>query len=99
MPDMPIGLLTVAGIGGALVRSILGGWIPHQALHPSLQNVSHKLIQNQHRRGRRVHVYTVNHPEDITRLCRWNVDGIFTDDPLLARRTIEAAQNAEDPTP
>jgi glycerophosphoryl diester phosphodiesterase len=33
---------------------------------------------------RRVHVWTVNAENDIRRLFRWGVDGIFTDDPRLA---------------
>ncbi len=98
LPGIPIGLLIVPGLGGRLVRSMFGSWIPHQALHPPLQNVSRHLIQNQHRLGRRVHAYTVNHPEDMIRLFEWDVDGIFTDDPLVARQTLEGIQKVEVPT-
>jgi len=98
LPEVPIGLLLLPGVAGTFVRLIIGGWIPHQALHPSLKDVSRQLIHRQQRRGRRVHVYTVNHPEDIVTLYRWGVDGIFTDDPLLARRTIESTQSAEAPS-
>ena len=97
LPDIPIGLLILPGLGGKLVRSMFGSWIPHQALHPALQNVSENLIKKQHRRGRRVHVYTVNHPDDMRRLFDWDVDGIFTDDPLVARQTLEGIQKAEAP--
>ncbi len=98
LPDTPIGLLTAPGIGGTWTRTFLGRWIPHQALHPSLQDATRRLIEQQHRRGIRVHVYTVNHPQDIANLYRWNVDGIFTDDPLLARQTIETEQVSETPS-
>jgi glycerophosphoryl diester phosphodiesterase len=37
-----------------------------------------------HRLKRRVHVYTVNKEEDMRRLFKWGVDGVFTDDPQLA---------------
>ncbi len=84
LPQVPIGLLALPGGAGAWARSALGSLVPHQALHPAIDDVRPKLIQHQHRRGRRIHVYTVNKPQDIARLFRWGVDGIFTDDPLLA---------------
>ncbi len=95
LPDTPVGLLTLPGFGGALIRSTLVSWIPHQALHPPLQDATRHLINQQHLRGRRVYVYTVNHPKDIANLYQWNVDGIFTDDPLLARQVIEAERAME----
>jgi len=39
-----------------------------------------------HRLKRRIHVWTVNPAEDMRRLFHFGVDGIFTDDPLLAVR-------------
>jgi glycerophosphoryl diester phosphodiesterase len=94
LPEIPIGLLALPGFAGALFRSARGRWIPHQAVHPSLQDTTHRLIKRQHRAGLRVHVYTVNHPQDIAKLKNWDVDGIFTDDPLLARRIIERESTA-----
>ncbi len=89
IPEVPIGLLALPGAAGAWARSPLGNCIPHQALHPAIQDARPPLIQTQHRRGRRVHVYTVNSPQEIATLFRWEVDGIFTDDPLLARQIRE----------
>jgi len=90
VPEIPIGLLALPGFAGGWARSARGHWVHHQALHPSIQDTTRHLITQQHRVGNRVHVYTVNHPQDIANLFRWDVDGIITDDPLLARRTIEA---------
>jgi len=84
IPEVPIGMLALPGWAGAWARSALGNCVPYQALHPAIEDVRPALIQHQHRRGRRVHVYTVNNPQDIATLFRWQVDGIFTDDPLLA---------------
>ncbi len=95
LPDIPVGFLLMPGFSGTMARSTLGRWVHHQALHPSLQDTTRQLIKQQHRLGHRVHVYTVNHPNDIANLYQWNVDGIFTDDPLLARQTIEAEQRSE----
>jgi glycerophosphoryl diester phosphodiesterase len=33
-------------------------------------------------------VYTVNAAEDIHRLINWDVDGIITDDPMLAKEIV-----------
>jgi glycerophosphoryl diester phosphodiesterase len=91
LPDVPIGLLADTGFSGALARSWLGWLIPHQALHPEASNTSLALIQREHRRGRRVNVWTVNEPQVMRSLFKWDVDGIFTDDPLLARQVLTAA--------
>jgi glycerophosphoryl diester phosphodiesterase len=50
-----------------------------------------KLIQKQHKKGNRVHVWTVNAPEKMQQLFEWKVDGIFTDDPLLAQQVQKQA--------
>lgn len=87
LPENFLGLLTPAGIAGVWARSWLGSWlVPYGALHPELKDVTVKLIARQHTRGRRVHTWTVNKPEDMAQLFQWGVDGIFTDDPLLAQK-------------
>ncbi len=88
-PHIPLGLLAWQGIAGAWARSPLGRWIRYQALHPAFQDTTPRLIARKQSLGYRVHVYTVNHPKKIARLIQWGVDGVFTDDPALARRTIE----------
>ena len=88
-PHIPLGLLAWAGIAGAWARSPLGRWVPYQALHPATQDTNKRLIARKQRQGFRVHVYTVNHPDKMDQLFQWGVDGIFTDDPALARRTLE----------
>jgi len=39
--------------------------------------------------NRRVHVWTVNDPDEMRRLFALDVDGIFVDDPQLALRILE----------
>ncbi len=89
LPQIPSGLLALSGFAGAWARSALGRRVPYRALHPALSDVTPRLIHQQHQRGNRVHVYTVNHPDDINRMFDWQIDGIFTDDPLLARRILD----------
>lgn len=90
LPEVPVGLLTLPGYASKWIVSALGRWIPCQALHPPIKDASQHLIEQHHRRGYRVHVFVVNHPQEISCLYRWGVDGVFTSDPLLARRAIES---------
>jgi glycerophosphoryl diester phosphodiesterase len=84
LPDIPSGLLAFQGLAGAWTRSFGFAFGRYQALHPNLRDVSPQQVQRVHRLDRRIHVWTVNAAQDIQRLFRWGVDGIFTDDPQLA---------------
>lgn len=89
LPEVPIGLLTQPGRRGWWARSWLGRMsIPCEALHPEKTDVNQKLVVSLHKQGRRINVWTVNKPDDIRRLCALGVDGIFTDDPRLARQVL-----------
>jgi glycerophosphoryl diester phosphodiesterase len=46
--------------------------------------VSPRFIRMAHRAGCVLHVWTVNTPEDMTRLKSWGVDGVISDRPDLA---------------
>lgn len=87
-PDLPLGLLAIPGIGGVWARSWSGRFVPHQALHPEVGDTTMNLIQRQHKLGHRVHVWTVNASEKMRQLFEWKVDGIITDDPLLAQQIL-----------
>jgi len=51
------------------------------AVNAGLDFVTDEFVADAHRRGMRFFVYTVNHPEDIDRMRRMGVDGIFTNYP------------------
>ncbi len=89
LPEAPLGFLTPPGKTGALLRNTFGRWIQYQSLHPELSDATPKRIQDTHKMGRKIFVYTVNREEDIQRLFEAGVDGIFTDDPILARNVLE----------
>jgi glycerophosphoryl diester phosphodiesterase len=88
LPDAPIGLLAFTGWKGALARSWLGRLLSYQSLHPELNDVTTPLLKNAHRRDHKVFVYTVNQEQDIRRMFALGVDGIFTDDPVLAHQIL-----------
>jgi len=84
LPECPVALLALEGRAGWLARSGIMRWISPKIIHPYLDDVTPGWVAREHRRGRRVHVWTVNRAEDLERLFRWDVDGVFTDDPPLA---------------
>ena len=84
LPEVPCGLLAFSGLLGAWARSFGFAFGKYAALHPNLKDVTPQQVQRVHRLKGRVHVWTVNLEADMRRLFGWDVDAIFTDDPLLA---------------
>jgi glycerophosphoryl diester phosphodiesterase len=86
LPECPRGLLCESGKRGRLARGRFGRLLHYDTLNPELNDVTTKLVQGVHRRGKKLLVYTVNQEEDMRRMFDLGVDGIFTDDPLLAQK-------------
>ncbi len=91
LPESPVALLCLPGIGGLLSRSVLLRNVSPAVLHPYLTDVNARLVQGEHSRSRRVHVWTVNAEKDLKRMLDLKVDGIFTDDPQKARSLMGKA--------
>jgi glycerophosphoryl diester phosphodiesterase len=89
LPEVPTGLLTPPGWKGVLMRALPGQLLSYRCLHPELGDVTPQLVQAVHQKGRKVFTYTANKEEDIRRMFHFGVDGIFTDDPVLARGVLE----------
>jgi glycerophosphoryl diester phosphodiesterase len=53
------------------------------AVHPALEGVEQQLVTDAHSHGLKVYVYTVNEADDIERMRKIGVDGVFTDFPEL----------------
>ena len=53
------------------------------AVHPALVGVDQQLVTDVHSHGLKVYVYTVNEADDIERMRKIGVDGVFTDFPEL----------------
>ena len=88
LPEVPLGLLAINGPSGWWARSWIGSLLSYQALHPHFADVDKKMIEKLHLHNRRVYSYTINLADEMRRLVDWGIDGIFTDDPILALQTL-----------
>jgi glycerophosphoryl diester phosphodiesterase len=95
LPEVPLGLLTLPGKSGRLLRSPLGRIVPHQALHPNNADTNKQLVDRTHRSGRLVNVWTVNEPQAIRSFISMGVDGIITDQPLLMHQVLNSGRTFE----
>ena len=99
LPAAPVALLALPGPGGRWARSWLGCLLSYQALNPEVRDVTPQLVASVHKRGCRVKVYTVNQSDVMRHLFILQVDGIFTDDPVLARQVLAEFQTEQLPNP
>jgi glycerophosphoryl diester phosphodiesterase len=81
--DAKVALLCPTGFKGWIFRSTIYKNLSPAIIHPAVENVDRGYIQREHRKGRRVHVWTVNDKEKAKELFFDEIDGIFTDDPAL----------------
>lgn len=88
LPDTPVALLCLEGLGGMFSRSVFLTHVSPAIIHPYLTDVDPMYVRLEHRRHRRVHVWTVNAEQDIKHMLAMRVDGIFTDDPQKARKLM-----------
>lgn len=51
--------------------------------------VTPELVESIHRRGKQIHVWTVDHEDMINEMINMNVDNLITDDVPLAKETIK----------
>ena len=63
-------------------------WFFPAFVHPCRTDATPIFIRNEHRRGRRVNVWTVNDPEVMRRMAGWGVDGIISDETELLVQTF-----------
>jgi len=92
LPSVPRGLLALDGWKGAWARSFGFMFGDYQAMHPYITDVNAPQVSRVHQLKRRIHVWTANSVEEVTRLKNWGVDGIFTDDPQTAVRALGRGQ-------
>ena len=89
LPQVPVAILAIPLKGGILQRSNLLRWVSPDYIHPYYKDVNMNFINRQHRRNRKVNVWTVNEESEMKRLVDIGSDGIITDDPIMARKVLE----------
>ncbi len=60
------------------------------AITPDIDVVDRQLVDDAHRRGLKVYVFTVNNYEDTLAMSALGVDGIFTNVPDVSRQALRA---------
>jgi len=88
LPMIPLAFLAYHGEAEATIHSRLIRFGPLMALHPAFSDVTNQLLQRAHGAKSRVHTYTVDKPEIMQQLITQGVDGIFTNDPVVALRVL-----------
>lgn len=63
--------------------------IEAEAIHLERPVVTQTLVERLQAEGYRVHVFTVDDPDDQRRLIEWGVDGIFTNAPGALRTLLD----------
>lgn len=82
LPDLRIGALTASlPLEYARFAEVLGAY----SVHANVDFVDRAMVEDTHRRGLRIFVYTVNEPEDLARMAALGVDGMITDFPERVR--------------
>jgi len=94
-PRVPLGLILSRRSFPIWSLTGLLSILPISSVHPYYRDVSAKMISSCHARGLKIFPYTVNAPQDMIQLAGLGVDGFFTDDPDLARRTLSRVVKVE----
>lgn len=88
LPACPVGYLTKPTLKGVYDNWRLDYSESPEFIHPFYLTTYAWWVGRQKRAGRRIHAWTVNDPAQIRLLVGMGVDGIITDDPLMARKNL-----------
>jgi glycerophosphoryl diester phosphodiesterase len=89
-PGIPVGYLLS-------VNAVHPGRLKVDFLGAELNRVTGAFAQAAHRRGQRVHVWTVNAPADMERMIALGVDDLITNEPEEALRRVRAYRSLTGP--
>ena len=79
MPGVRTGFIVAHALGDVSGLEV-------DVLNVRADHLSDDLLREAHRRGREVHVWTVNDPREMARFIKRGVDNILTSDPDLLIR-------------
>jgi glycerophosphoryl diester phosphodiesterase len=86
MPDIHIGVLLVGiPVDYALVAEKLNAY----SIHPCSEFINQAFIDDAHTRGIKVYCWTLTDPDEVRRVAKLGVDGIFVNNPELAHKALE----------
>jgi glycerophosphoryl diester phosphodiesterase len=89
-PSVATGLLFSHDQALPLSHAWCAPLISPAALHPEASLVDERHVAAWHRRGYRVHVWTVDAPDQIARLAALGVDAVITNRPKEARLVVRS---------
>lgn len=92
LPGIPVGLLAHRGWRGAAPRSWPGRLLRYNSLHPDFRDVKPDLVKKTQAHSTKLFTYTVNEEASFRYLFDIGVDGVFTDDPILARKFLQTEE-------
>lgn len=90
LPEVPVALLVLKGEVGWWIRSLLTRWVIPSMIHPHYSDATQNYIQREHQQKSRVHGWAVNREQEMGFLKKNKVDGLITDEPILAVSLLEA---------
>ena len=77
-----------SGKKGGLTRSLFCRIFAYNSVHFEQYDVTRSLVDKIHQIGKNILAYTVNEPKQVKKIFTMGIDGIFTDDPIMARNLI-----------
>lgn len=93
LPDVKKGLLLHSPLSVELSSYVSVFPFSYQSAHLSFYALNARRIKSFQSKGKLVFSYTLNHPRDIQTALSIGIDGFFTGDPALARRTLGEYHN------
>ncbi len=87
-PDIDTGILVPPGKNGYWAELIGGKLVKYDSIHFYFRDITQELIKKYHKKNKFVFAFTVNNNKEILNLIDMGIDGIFTDNPLLAKQLL-----------
>jgi glycerophosphoryl diester phosphodiesterase len=86
-PELRTAVLTSAAfdLASNLAAAVAGG---NEECHVPVELLEPGFVRSAHDAARRVVAWTVNDPDVVRRCAEWEVDGVITDDPRMARNAL-----------